>query len=239
MYGECLQFHPWQWRWAKQIIVHATSARQQLLSQYSCMAEQVHVIPIGSYNFFTNFIRENPSVNKNTLLFFGRIWGYKGLDYLIQAEPLITQAIPDIRIIIAGHGESFEKYRKNMVNPDRFEVHNHFIPNDEVAEYFQRASIVVLPYVEASQSGVVAIAYAFGKPVIATNVGGLPDMVLDGKTGLLVPPADPYSLAQAIIKLLKEPTLCQKMGINAREFGRTDLSWDVIAKKTLKVYQKT
>jgi glycosyltransferase involved in cell wall biosynthesis len=230
--------YPMQWRWAKQIIVHATNSREQLLNKYGCQADCVHVIPIGAYSFYSHWAVDNQPEKPNTLLFFGRIWGYKGLQYLIDAEPLISQVVPDLRIIIAGQGESIEKYKRSMVNPDRFEVYDQFIPNDEVAAFFQKASLVILPYIEASQSAVVTIAYAFEKPVVATRVGGLPDVVQDGQTGLLVPPADARSLAQAIILLLKDSALRQQMGRNAKQFSETELSWDKVAEKTLKVYQQ-
>jgi glycosyltransferase involved in cell wall biosynthesis len=238
LWGVPSAIHPWQWRWAKQIIVHATSARQQLLTQYGCQAEQVHIIPIGEYNFYSHWATQHHPEKPNTILFFGRIWGYKGLQHLIEAEPLITQAVPDVRIIIAGQGEPFEKYRQKMVNPDQFEVYNRFIRNEEVAIFFQQASLVVLPYVEASQSGVVSVAYTFSKPVVATRVGGLPDVVREGETGLLVPPANPPELAKAVITLLKNPTLRQQMGQKAQQFAQTELSWDSVAQKTLKVYQQ-
>lgn len=230
--------YPWQWRWADQVIVHATSARQQLLTQYGCSPERVNVIPIGSYDFYRTYASVAQPERPNTILFFGRIWKYKGLEYLIEAEPMITQAVPGTRIIIAGRGESFEKYRRAMVNPDHFEVHNYRIPNNQVANFFQQASLVALPYVESSQSGIVPLAYAFGKPVVATHVGGLPDVVIDGQTGLLVPPGDAHRLAEAIITLLKDASLRRKMGQQAQEFAKTELSWQRIAQKTLSVYQQ-
>lgn len=228
----------WQWHWANQVIVHATTAREQLIKQYGCRPESVHVVPIGSYDFYRSVTTVAPPENPNTILFFGRIWEYKGLKYLIQAEPLISQAVPDARIIIAGQGEDFEKYRQIMVNPHHFEVHNYRIPNEQVAQFFQRASVVALPYIEASQSGVVSVAYAFGKPVVATKVGGLPDVVIEGQTGLLVPPADAHSLAEAITSLLKNASLRRNMGQCAQQFAKQDLSWQRIAKKTLKIYQE-
>lgn len=229
--------YPFQWRWSDQVIVHATTARQQLLNQYNCHPDRVHVIPIGSYDFYRTQTNNTASERPNTILFFGRIWGYKGLQYLIEAEPIITQAVPDARIIIAGHGEPFEKYQQAMVNPEHFEIYNYRIPNDQVAQLFQQASLVALPYVEASQSGVVSVAYAFGKPVVATQVGGLPDVVVHGQTGLLVPPADARGLAEAIITLLKDDSLRRKMGEQAQKFAETELSWHRIAQKTLDVYQ--
>ena len=140
----------------------------------------------------------------NTVLFFGRIWAYKGLEYLIRAEPLITAEIPDAKIVIAGKGEDFSRYRAMMVHPERFVVHNEFIPDDRRAELFARASVVVLPYVEATQSGVIPVAYTFSKPVVATTVGSIPEMVDDGRTGLLVPPRSEESLAEAIVSLLRD-----------------------------------
>jgi starch synthase len=228
----------WQWRWADQVIVHATTARQQLLTQYGCKPECIHVIPIGSYDLYRNHTGIPEPERPNTILFFGRIWGYKGLQHLIEAEPLITQAVPDARIIIAGHGEPIDKYQRAMVNPHHFEIHNYRIPDEQVAHFFQQASVVALPYLEASQSGVTSVAYAFGKPVVATRVGGLPDVVIEGETGFLVPPADAHSLAEAIITLLKDTARRRRMGENARHFGETELSWQRIAQKTLNIYQQ-
>jgi glycosyltransferase involved in cell wall biosynthesis len=229
--------YPLQWHNADQIIVHATSAQKQLLTRHRCLPERVHVIPIGSFNFYHQWADKKLPEQPNTILFFGRIWGYKGLRYLIEAEPLISREIPDVRIIIAGTGEGMEKYEAMMVNRHHFEIHNYHIPDEQVAHFFQQASVVALPYIEASQSGVVSVAYAFGKPVVATRVGGIPDVVLDGETGLLAPPADAESLAKAIITLLKDSPLRSKMGQQAQQFAQTQLSWDGIAQKTLDVYQ--
>lgn len=230
--------YPLQWLGAEQVIVHANSVRQKLLAQQGCSQSQINVIPIGQYDFYQTWAQKDLPEIPNTVLFFGRIWGYKGLQYLIDAEPLITKAVPDARIIIAGTGASFEKYRRAMVNPQHFEVHNYRIPDEKVAQFFQQASIVALPYIEASQSGIVPLAFAFGKPVVATRIGGLVDIVKDGQTGLLVPPADSQSLAEAIISLLKDPSRRQKMGQRAKQFADTELSWKAIARKTVDVYQK-
>src|SRR5258707_15408817 len=133
--------------------------------------------------------------DERLILFFGRIWEYKGLEYLIRAEPLISARVPNVRILIAGRGEDFSRYTEMMVHPDRFIVHNEYIPEERTAEYFRRASVVVLPYIEASQSGVIPLAYSAAKPVVATTVGGLPEMVEDGRTGYLVAPRDTTNLA--------------------------------------------
>jgi glycosyltransferase involved in cell wall biosynthesis len=220
------------------VIVHAKSARQKLISRHHRKPENVHVIPIGVYDYYRAWADASQTEKANTILFFGRIWEYKGLRCLIEAEPMITRVVPNARIVIAGYGEPFGKYRKAMVNPSNFEVHYRHIPNREVAGLFQAASIVVLPYLEASQTGVVPIAYAFGKPVVATTVGGIPEVVDHGQTGLLVPPGDPRSLAEAIVTLLQDQKARTRMGRQAKEKTEKELSWSSIAEQTLHVYEK-
>ncbi len=231
-------FQSWQWRRADQVIVHAQTMKQQLVAQHRVPQDKVHVIPLGSYDMYRDWASDDTAEQAHTILFFGRIWDYKGLQYLIEAEPLITAQVPDVRIVIAGHGESFDKYEQMMVNRDRFVVHNYFIPNDLTAKLFQQASIVVLPYIEASQSAVLAMAYAFGKPVVATTVGGLPDVVEHGQTGYLVPPRDSASLARSVIDLLKNDTLRTEMERKALAKAKGELSWPSVARKTYQVYEK-
>ena len=166
------------------------------------------------------------------ILFFGRIWKYKGLEYLIRAQPMITAAFPEARIVIAGAGEDFEPYRRQMAHPDRFIIRNHFIEPAERDELFRQASIVVLPYIEATQSGVVPLAYACAKPVIATRTGALSEAVEDGRTGLLVPPADSAALARAVIELLGDPARRQVMGRPGGETRRRMLRRPVARKRS-------
>jgi starch synthase len=231
-------FQDWQWRRADQVIVHADAIKGQLVDEHHVADDKVHVIPIGAYDLHRTWVGKSASEQESTVLFFGRIWEYKGLQYLIEAEPLITAQVPDAKIVIAGYGESFEKYERLMVNRDRFVVHNYYIPDEMVASLFQEASVVALPYIEASQSAVVAIAYAFGKPVVATAVGGIPEVVEHGETGYLVSPRDAHGLAEAIVDLLQDHELRQKMGSKALEKARSELSWSSIARKTLHVYEK-
>lgn len=219
-----------------QTIVHGEELKKIMIKDYGIDKETVHVIPHGDYSFYKKWAEKDMQEIDNNILFFGRIWPYKGLDYLIKAQPLITKEIPDAKIVIAGKGENFKKYERLMVNKGAFIVYNYFVPNNMVAELFQKASLIVLPYVEATQSGVIPIAYAFKKPVVATNVGSIPEVVDDGKTGYLVPPKNPEKLADAIIKLLQNREKRKKMGENAYEKMKKELSWEDIARKTIKVY---
>lgn len=231
-------FHDWQLRWVYQVIVHAEAIKRQMLEERRVAEDKIHVIPHGSYNFYKAWSNEEVSERDNVILFFGRIWEYKGLRYLIEAEPLITSQVPDARIVIAGEGEPFEEYERMMVNKEHFIVHNYRIPDEMVARLFQEASVVALPYIEASQSGVLAIAYAFGKPVVATTVGGIPEVLDHGQTGYLVSPRDPHGLAEAIVTLLQNQNLRKEMGRKALERAESELSWQGIARKTLSVYQR-
>ena len=166
-------------RSADQIIVHSRHV-EELLGKELGARRNIHRMPhiqIGGDPVPAKFEED-----ENLILFFGRIWEYKGLEYLIRAEPLISARVPGARILIAGQGEDFERYRRMMKNPERFLVDNEYISELRAQEYFQRASVVVLPYIEASQSGVIPLAYSAGKPVVATEVGGLPEMVEHGRT---------------------------------------------------------
>lgn len=224
--------------YTNQTIVHGEELKKTMIKEYEIDKETVHVISHGDYSFYKKWERKSIQEMNNNILFFGRIWPYKGLDYLIKAQPLITKEIPDAKIVIAGKGEDFKKYENLMTNRDAFIVYNQFIPDETVAELFQKASIVVLPYAEATQSGIISIAYAFKKPVVATNVGSIPEVVDDGKTGYLVPPKNPERLAEAILKLLQNKEERKKMGENAYEKMKREMCWDDIARKTIEVYKK-
>jgi glycosyltransferase involved in cell wall biosynthesis len=221
---------------ADQIIVQATQLKQKLKDGWNLPERTISVIP---HIVLGDSAAPNQTVeSEHSILFFGRIWGYKGLEYLIRAEPLITAQIPDVEIVIAGEGENFNRYRELMVHPQQFTVYNEYIADNRIAELFSRASVVVLPYIEASQSGVIPIAYTFAKPVVATTVGGLPDAVEDGRTGYLVPPRDESALADAVVRLLKNPELRHRLGMNAKRKAETELSGDVVARQTREVYCK-
>jgi glycosyltransferase involved in cell wall biosynthesis len=226
----------WGYRRADELITHAPQLAAVLVDEVNLPASRITVIPhvaISSHG-------PDDSVEEHgrRLLFFGRIWEYKGLEYLIRAEPLITEQVPDAEIVIAGRGEDFDRYRRMMVHPERFVVDNELIPDDRVARYFGEASVVVLPYIDASQSGVVPIAYSFSRPVVATSVGGLPSVVEDGVTGLLVPPRDERSLADAVVKLLRDEELRRKMGLAGRQKLEREWAPEVIGPQHIEVYRR-
>jgi len=215
------------------IIVHGNNLKKDLIRQ-GVLEEKVKVVSHGDYTYYLKWAKDIKE-EKNTILFFGRILDYKGLEYLIKAVPIIALTIPDVKIIIVGNGD-FKKYNAMIDEKKYFEIHNRFIQDDEIAEFFQRSCIVVLPYIDGSQSGIIPIAYAFKKPVVVTNVGSIGEVVEDNVTGFVVPPKDSKALAEAIIKILINDTSRTKMGINAYKKMKSDLSWEKITNDILDIY---
>lgn len=222
-------------RQADHVIVHGELLARQTQELFGFRPTQTHVIPhvaMGNTDAASDRVAE-----PGTVLFFGRIYDYKGLRTLIAAEPLIAQKVADFRIVIAGTGDDFDQYATEMVHPERFEVHNRWISDDERADFFQRASVVVLPYNEATQSGVVPVAFNHARPVVATRVGALVECVDHERTGLLVPPRDPVALAGAIIRLINHPREAIEMGRAGKQMVDQQWSPEVVAGQTAAVYE--
>jgi len=151
-------------------------------------------------------LRSKEELNLNqknkTILFFGFVRDYKGLNYLIEAMPKVLEKQKVDLLIVGEFWEDKEKYIdqiKQLGIENYVHIIDRYVPNEEVSLYFSVADVVVLPYISATQSGIIQIAYGFDKPVITTNVGGLPDVVKNGKTGFIVPSGDANALSKAIV----------------------------------------
>lgn len=218
------------------IIVHSNEMKPLLQDTVGIPEERISVIPLTALGDET--LGEGVEEEKNTLLFFGRIFEYKGLEYLIRAEPLIREKVPDVKIVIAGRGEDFDRYRAMMESPESFVVYNEYISNEFQAELFRQSSVVVLPYIEATQSGVIPTAFNFGKPVVATAVGGLGEQLDDGVNGYLVEPRNVEELAEKIIYLLQNESIRYQMGTNGRRKLEREWSPQAVGQQTIVAYQK-
>jgi glycosyltransferase involved in cell wall biosynthesis len=176
----------------------------------------------------TEIARPDPS-GLPSLLFFGKIRRYKGLETFLRALSLVRKKMA-FRAVIAGEfymaARPYHRLARRLGLEECLEWRDHYIPNEEVPAFFRTADLVVLPYVEATQSGVVPVAYQFGVPVVASDVGGLSEVVLEGKTGYLVPPLDPEALAERILRYFQEGRR-REFQRNILEF-RTQLSWDQV-----------
>ena len=199
------------------------------------VTRKCYVIPEGAHSVFARYARANVP-ETDSILFLGIIEERKGLRYLLEAAPLIAEKAPGVKLVIAGRGD-LSKYAGLIAKATNLEVLNTFLPDEKVTELVQQAKVVVLPYVTATGSSVLSVAYALGKPVVVTAVGSFPELVPQGETGLVVPPRDARSLAEAIIQLLSNNVLRKEMGRRASVKAREEISWDKIADMTLNVYR--
>ena len=193
--------------------------------------------PHPIYSIFNNTLSKEQAkaelklATKKVLLFFGLIREYKGLDILINAMEKIKTELEDYTLLIVGECyENENKYTeliKKAGITDNVKCHYSFIPDNEVGKYFSAADVVVLPYKTASQSGIVQIAYHFDTPVIVSNVGGLPEIVDEGKTGYCVEP-NSNAFAKAI-KAFYENDNISEMNSNISEY-KSQFSWDAMVK---------
>lgn len=164
-----------------------------------------HPLPIfdvfNSGRYSRETARRELGVEGKVLLFFGYIRPYKGLGVLLEAFAETLRDGPATLFIVGEFYEKREHYDSMIIElgiADHIRVVDEYVPNEAVEKYFRACDVVVLPYLSATQSGIVQVAYSFDKPVIVTGVGGLPDVVDDGETGFVVPPRDPGAFAGAI-----------------------------------------
>lgn len=195
-------------------------AKEKLISK-GISADKIVVIPhahFGSYNK-CNLKTCDDKINYR-IGFFGRIYKYKGIDFLAQAYQEVYPKIPQLRLLIAGSG--------NLKDCDftqgKVELYNRWITDDEVVRLLSKVDVVVLPYIEASQSGVVPLSFSLGKPVIVTNVGGLSEQV-PSECGLVVPPNSVKAIEDAILSLYGNPQIIKQMGKSAYKYAHEQLTW--------------
>lgn len=228
-------------KWWQDILMN-TSERIIILSevfkknieQAAISSEKIDVIPHGIFDYYVNLEGKNSveiKKNNKTILFFGRIVDYKGLDILLKAFGKIKMAVPETQLWIVGSGELY-KYKK-LLAQDAIVVENKWVPDNEVKDYFTKSAILVCPYKEASQSGLVPLAYSFKMPVVATKVGGLVEQIEDGKTGILVECGDSEALVRACVELLSDQNKCQRMGQAGYEKAVREFSWERVSQMVL------
>ncbi len=144
------------------------------------------------------------------ILFFGYIRKYKGLDVLIEAFAKVRGKLKARLLIVGEFYDDKKKYTELIEKlglTDSVTIVDEYVPNEAVSQYYHASDVVILPYTSASQSGIVQIAYALGKPIIATDAGGLPDVVIDGVTGYVVKKRDVANLADGIMRFYGDSDL--------------------------------
>ena len=225
-------------------IVQSETVKNDLLyfrsnANYKEVPHPVYEIFSNKYTFEQARAHFNLSSKDKVILFFGYIRKYKGLHILIDAMQSVLQQMP-VKLLVAGEFyDSEEKYReqiKQLYLENSVFVFDSYIPNEEVGLYYSAADVVVLPYLSATQSGIIQIAYNYNKPVITTNVGGLPEVVAEGKTGFIVPAKDAEALAQAIVKFFKIKNK-KSYAEHIKEFKK-QFSWDRMATEIENLYKQ-
>lgn len=193
---------------ADYFITMSDSVSQSLFKLFPQLSQdKVFKLNHPTYDFYASQQKHSFEFKYN-LLFFGYIKAYKGLDILLEAMPLVLEKMPQLKLTIAGEVYGDNTIYLDIIKKHQLEevitFHDKYISNEEVKEYFLSADVCVLPYKHATQSGIIQLSYAFGVPVIASAVGGIPEVIREGKTGYLVPANDVQALAQAIIKFYQE-----------------------------------
>lgn len=196
----------WLFKSADRIVVHTREDSEKIKD--FCLKARVDVHPHPIYDQFPQPLNKLQKRTDLELLFYGYVRPYKGLDSLIDALAEIKR---EVTLTIAGEFWDDLEYYKERVKSlglnDRVEIRPHYHSDAETATLFERADVVVLPYRSATGSGIVPLAYHYGKPVVATRVGGFPDVIVEGRTGWLVEPDNHSELAEVIEQLSRNRTL--------------------------------
>ena len=204
---------------------------------------RVHVIPHGALDYLTRLPEERPlpeeleGAEGPVILSFGVVRPYKGIDVLLRAFAAVEGA--ELWIVGRTLGvDAPDLHRLAAAAPGRVRILTRYVPDAEVPAIMRRADIVALPYRDADQSGVLYTALAFGRPIVASAVGGFPEVVRDHGAGRLVPPDDPDALAATLRELLAQPAERARLGEAALAAAQGPYSWDSVAKRTLALYRR-
>lgn len=243
-----------QYRLAHSIFVHTESMKSELINEFGVAAGRVTTIPFGINNAVPHTkltssaakARLGLGPQHKVILFFGRITPYKGLEFLITAFRRLLLRDPCYRLIIAGRSDSSEEYWSETRASFQEEVHSghiilrsEFIPDEETEIFFKAGDVLVLPYRQIYQSGVLFLSHSFGLPVLAADVGSLADDIVEGENGSMFKPEDPIALSNAVEKYFASGLYANlddlRQGIKGKAAQKH--SWDLVGRATLAVYE--
>jgi D-inositol-3-phosphate glycosyltransferase len=243
-----------QYRLVDHVFVHTQKMKDQLVHAFNTNEEKISIIPFGTYDMVPQSTLSSAEAKQRlglhksdrTILFFGRITPYKGIDLLVDAFARIAVKDPSYRLVIAGEAmkEAGTQWRHVQQaieqSPMAKQVIQHIrhIGDKEIELYFKSADVLVLPYTQIFQSGVLFMAYSFGLPVIATDVGSFGRDIIEGTTGYVCRPNDPEDLA-AVIESYFSSDLFRALDqhrVRIKDFIQASHSWEIAARKTREVY---
>lgn len=221
------------------LIILNIKQKEEFCSKYNIEYNKVYNNQLGIYDIINLFkpdnLMNNNVINFN-ILFFGRISPYKGIDYLLDAFKIVEKEKTNVHLTIAGGGNLYFDY-KPYENNSNITLINRYVTMTELYKLLYECDVVVCPYIDATQSGVIMTAFSMCKPVIATNVGNFAEVIHNGETGFIVEPRDVNSLAEKILMVANNDGLLSKMEENIRqEFYMGNSSWSNIAKRNIEIY---
>jgi glycosyltransferase involved in cell wall biosynthesis len=211
------------------IFVHAAALRDEL-AEVARPRAPIVVIPHG----VDPGEAPRPLPERPSILFFGRLGYYKGIDVLLDSMNAVWEKLPQATLTVAGAGELADH---PALGDSRVTVRVEHIPDDRVPDLFAAAGCVALPYRQASQSGVGSLAKRYGRPLVVSDVGGLPELVADG-SGLTVPVEDPGALAESLVNVLADRALAERLGRAGSGTAAGGADWQSVAETTLEAYER-
>jgi glycosyltransferase involved in cell wall biosynthesis len=215
------------------------SQKENFLKKNKINEKSVFISSLGTYDYLKLFKKsEIKHENSNMILFFGRISPYKGIEELCNAVLDLSLEIPTIQLTVAGAGDFWFDITPFQNHPN-FQFINRYITLEEMVELFENARFIVCPYRDATQSGVVLSALGLNKPVIATDIGGIPEIIENKRNGLLIKPNDLEMLKKAIKELFTNNTLLDSLEKQISQSNKDGItSWERIV-HNLQIFYNT
>lgn len=222
---------------ADAVTVNSSATKKASYNLYR--RDDYRIIPMGiDMKMFKNAshqkkIREKYSIKKEFILYVGRLVKDKGIGFLIKAMPMVLKKFPEAKLLIVGEGKDKAQFKDIVLKLglDKNVIITGWIDNKKVPAFFATSDVTVVPsFFEGL--GIVAVeAIASGSPVIASNVGGIPDIIKHKKTGLLVKPKNSKEIAEALISILSNKESSMKMVKAAQDLVMEKYDWDIITKE--------
>jgi glycosyltransferase involved in cell wall biosynthesis len=242
-----------QYRLVDHLFVHTQRMAGELMAEFAVPADKVSVIPFGINNTVPDTAldpaqareRLGLAADEKVLLFFGNIARYKGLDRLVEAMPALLQGHPRARLVIAGrpkgeqaYWDAIERRITELGIGARVLQRIEYVPDEHTEVFFKAADVLVLPYTQVFQSGVLFLGYNFGLPVVATNVGSLREEIVDGQTGHICDSSDPADLARTLDRFFRSAMFADLTARRTaiRRFAADRFSWATVASISKAVY---
>jgi D-inositol-3-phosphate glycosyltransferase len=242
-----------QYRLSDHIFVHAEQMKSELRADFGVREKKVSVIPFGINNTVPNTVLSTAEAKQQlgvssrdkTILFFGNITPYKGLEYLVAALAELLKRDRSYRLIIAGKPKGSPEYGKQIQKEiarlgirDRVVERIEYVPDEQTELYFKAADVLALPYTRIFQSGVLFLGYGFGLPVIAADVGPLKGEIIEGTTGFVFKPQDSADLAEVIDRYFGSELFrnLESRRPEIKAYANERYSWDKVAAITRAVY---